>query len=247
MKYVKLFEAFLNERPMPNAHTEAENILDSVPQIIWKYPRSDKGPDAEKINIVHIHASDSGFHIAFKATPYDIDWIGYKELDSLEAAIAEFNKKGYGEIVKKYGSKNADDSAEELFKKLVPGSGHSDTIEGELLRAIFKLEYRWGNDGDMISKKGGYLDSIKAPFMFLKAFSESDDFGKDLGISDALESLEEVTDPREYSAYLDDIKGRICKLIILKGDKLTPNTRNEDMYSDEFVKKADEYFKIENN
>ena len=37
---------------------------------------------------------------------------------------------------------------EELFSKLVPGSGNSDTIEGEMLRAINRIVYRYYNDGD---------------------------------------------------------------------------------------------------
>jgi len=35
-----------------------------------------------------------------------------------------------------------------LFDKLVPGSGASETVEGELMRAINRLVYRWYNDGD---------------------------------------------------------------------------------------------------
>ena len=35
-----------------------------------------------------------------------------------------------------------------LFSKLVPGSGDSETVEGELIRAINRIIYRWFNDGD---------------------------------------------------------------------------------------------------
>ena len=35
-----------------------------------------------------------------------------------------------------------------LFDKLVPGSGDSETVEGELIRAINRIIYRWFNDGD---------------------------------------------------------------------------------------------------
>ena len=34
------------------------------------------------------------------------------------------------------------------FQKLVPLNGKSDTTEGEMLRAINKVFYRWYNDGD---------------------------------------------------------------------------------------------------
>jgi len=35
-----------------------------------------------------------------------------------------------------------------LFKKLVPMSGKAKTAEGELIRALAKVGYRWSNDGD---------------------------------------------------------------------------------------------------
>ena len=35
-----------------------------------------------------------------------------------------------------------------LYEKLVPGQGNADTIEGEMLRAINRIIYRYYNDGD---------------------------------------------------------------------------------------------------
>jgi len=35
-----------------------------------------------------------------------------------------------------------------LFDKLVANSGASETVEGEILRAVNRIIYRWGNDGD---------------------------------------------------------------------------------------------------
>lgn len=37
---------------------------------------------------------------------------------------------------------------EPLFAKLVPSSGKCDTLEGEILRSVNRLCYRWYNDGD---------------------------------------------------------------------------------------------------
>ena len=42
-----------------------------------------------------------------------------------------------------------------LFDKLVPGSGAAETVEGELMRAINRLVYRWYNDGDYFYKGYG--------------------------------------------------------------------------------------------
>ena len=44
---------------------------------------------------------------------------------------------------------------QKLFDKLVPGSGASETVEGELMRAINRLVYRWYNDGDYFYKGYG--------------------------------------------------------------------------------------------
>ena len=49
---------------------------------------------------------------------------------------------GVGPLAKEYT---------ELQNKLVPYSGKADTIEGELLRAVGKIIYRHGNDGDHFS------------------------------------------------------------------------------------------------
>jgi len=44
---------------------------------------------------------------------------------------------------------------EVLYDKLVPSSGNSDFIEGEILRAINKIVYRFYNDGDYFYKGYG--------------------------------------------------------------------------------------------
>ena len=49
----------------------------------------------------------------------------------------------------------------DYFEKLVPGQGNADTIEGELLRAINKIIYRYYNDGDFYYK--GYGTETAGP------------------------------------------------------------------------------------
>jgi len=46
-------------------------------------------------------------------------------------------------------NKSIDGRYEKLFAELVPMKGKSETLEGELLRAISKVYYRWNNSGDM--------------------------------------------------------------------------------------------------
>ena len=52
-----------------------------------------------------------------------------------------------------------------LFDKLVPGSGAAETVEGELMRAINRLVYRWYNDGDYFYK--GYGAETAGPVSFI--------------------------------------------------------------------------------
>ena len=52
-----------------------------------------------------------------------------------------------GKLVKEFVGKELEDRNEKFFD-LVPGMGAAETVEGEMLRAINKIVYRWGNDGD---------------------------------------------------------------------------------------------------
>ena len=53
------------------------------------------------------------------------------------------------------GAGKYQDQYSKLYDKLVPSEGKSDTVEGELLRAVGKIIYRHGNDGDNFSN-GSY-------------------------------------------------------------------------------------------
>ena len=58
-----------------------------------------------------------------------------------------------------------------LYDTLVPSSGNADTIEGEMLRAINKIVYRWYNDGDYFFKGYG-IETAGAPMAFLATCDE---------------------------------------------------------------------------
>jgi len=51
--------------------------------------------------------------------------------------------------------KELEDRNTVLFEKLVPDMGHCDTIEGEMIRAISQVVYRYYNDGDIWHKGYG--------------------------------------------------------------------------------------------
>ena len=51
-------------------------------------------------------------------------------------------------ILNEFVGKELEDRNQPLYDKLVAGSGKSDTVEGEMLRAINRIIYRYYNDGD---------------------------------------------------------------------------------------------------
>ena len=58
-------------------------------------------------------------------------------------------------IIKEFVGGELEKRSDDYFNKLVPGHGNADTIEGELLRAINKIIYRYYNDGDYFYKGYG--------------------------------------------------------------------------------------------
>jgi len=50
--------------------------------------------------------------------------------------------------ITEFVGKELEDRNEPLYDKLVPGQGDAETIEGEMLRAINRIIYRFYNDGD---------------------------------------------------------------------------------------------------
>ena len=65
--------------------------------------------------------------------------------------MKDFNLKKYlaeGKLVKEFVGKELEDRNQPLYDELVAGSGKSDTVQGEMLRAINRIVYRWYNDGD---------------------------------------------------------------------------------------------------
>ena len=51
-------------------------------------------------------------------------------------------------LLKEFVSKELEDRNEPLYDKLVPGNGDAETLEGEMLRAINRIIYRYFNSGD---------------------------------------------------------------------------------------------------
>ena len=75
-----------------------------------------------------------------------------------DGKVAEHNYgPEFDEVIEhvKNGTVDADNDSEILFDALVPGSGHADSLGGELLRAAERIAYRYYNDGDMAGEGYG--------------------------------------------------------------------------------------------
>ena len=72
--------------------------------------------------------------------------------NAIEKAASVYNKNmSYDQAVGKineFVGKELEDRNEPLYDKLVPGQGDAETVEGEMLRAINRIIYRYYNDGD---------------------------------------------------------------------------------------------------
>ena len=64
-------------------------------------------------------------------------------------------------------------SFEHVFDTLVPDSGKCDTLAGEILRAVNKIEYRWFNDGDRFNEDYG-IETCGQPAYFLAQIEVDD-------------------------------------------------------------------------
>ena len=81
----------------------------------------------------------------------ELDSRGINESQLFEDEIAEYNfSPEFDEVIEhvKNGTVDAEKDSEILFDALVPGSGHADSLGGELLRAAERIAYRYYNDGD---------------------------------------------------------------------------------------------------
>lgn len=83
---------------------------------------------------------------------------------------------------------------EELFRYLVPGMGAADTLAGELIRALARIESRYYNDGDWIGIDYG-RKTCNPSARFLRQYGNKN-------IADSIEALWTDIDERDYERHL---------------------------------------------
>jgi hypothetical protein len=128
------------------------------------------------------------------------------------------------------------DAFSKLFDELVPSSGNADTFEGELVRAVNKIEYRWYNDGDFPTV--GYGVETSGPclaFLLEKAPSSIKNKAR------ALEDASYDENNGKFKSKLNALKREVVKYIEKQDGDFTKN--RYDML--DWSRKADDMWKEE--
>ena len=125
--------------------------------------------------------------------------------------------------------KELEDRNEPLYDKLVAGMGKSETVEGEMLRAINRIAYRYYNDGDEYMR--GYGTETAGPaHSFL------------VNANHPLKSLVSTLFSKgtDYEQTIKDVLDAILDYIESRQGKYTPNNVG-DMFDYEPEFEDDEY------
>lgn len=150
-----------------------------------------------------------------------------KAQEAQEAKRAELREK-YADVLSEV--ENADsweDKRVALFDALVPAQGAAETVAGEIIRALCKMAYRWGNDGDIFCI--GYGIETAGPAAAYLAANVP-------GASDLLESTAEridIADPdyeSEYESDLDYFNEYIVKYV-LENPELFEQVNEDDIFN----------------
>jgi len=134
--------------------------------------------------------------------------------------------------------KSIEDKISKLFDKLVPGSGPAETVEGEMVRAINRILFRYYNDGDFYFRGYG-KETVSPSVKYLLVVPPSDVIRelKTLFAKAKLNAPEKhPTKKYQYVGMYEDTDGYqnaiylaadvIYKYVKSKNGKYTPNTMN---------------------
>jgi len=146
--------------------------------------------------------------------------------------MKNFDYKKYlaeGKLLNEFVGKALEDRNQPLYDELVAGSGKSDTMEGEMLRAINRIVYRYYNDGDEYHT--GYGTETAGP-------AHSFLVNTNTGVRSAMNMI--FKNGTNYEETIVDALEHILSHIEAKQGKYTPNTAG-DMFDYEAEFEDDTY------
>jgi len=166
--------------------------------------------------------------------------------NAIEKAASVYNKPmDYDTAVGKineFVGKELEDRNDALYDKLVPGSGTSDTVEGEMLRAINRIAYRYYNDGDEYYRGYGtetagpahsFLVNANHPLKaaMIKIFRDGTDYEKT--IKDALDTI---------LTYIESKQGKYTKNNLGDIFNYEPEFEDDEEDYDDYDYDDDDYY-----
>jgi len=151
--------------------------------------------------------------------------------------MKDFDLKKYlaeGKLLKEFVGGELEARNEPLFDKLVPGQGTAETLEGEMLRAVNRLVYRYYNDGDKYNEGYGTETAGPAHSFLVNAVHP---------LRAKMDSImdEEFKSDGEYERMLKEVLGLILDYIESKEGEYTKNTQGDIFnYPSEFENMEEE-------
>ena len=144
--------------------------------------------------------------------------------DTAKAAEVEKLKQAAQPIYQKCkeaveSAQSTDDKLEALFDILVPSSGPAETLAGELVRAMMRLEYRYYNDGDYFYTGYG-LETCGSSAAFIADKTDNKIY------SLILDTAENMDQDSEYKQSLDKIANSVIYYVM--NNSKTFWTKSED-------------------
>ena len=119
----------------------------------------------------------------------------------------------FSEPLKEFIGGDLEKRNESLYDKLVPGMGDAETVEGEMLRAINRIIYRYYNDGDKYFEGYGTETAGPAHSFLVNANTE---------VQSAMEKI--FSTGTNYEETIEDALEHILSHIEGKQGKYTKNT-----------------------
>lgn len=100
-----------------------------------------------------------------------------------------------------------------LYQSLVPDFGESKYLEGELLRAVQRIKYRYYNDGDRIDycKRNKYSQRYNSPICYAR------DFLIKYGFKNNIDQLEDMVQHSQdnYKKWINTLETAVINHVIL--------------------------------
>lgn len=121
---------------------------------------------------------------------------------------------------------------EALFSKLVPVQGAADTAEGELLRAVNRLAYRYFNDGDIFNRGYG-IETAGPAYVFLSEKARALNIPQ---LQSALKQLDRTAwDEEQYEQALNTVTASVLDYVEGQEGNYSKNTEDLFDYEDKAI------------